>query len=593
MTKEKIFKGIPASPGITIGKAYRYTKNQIKINVQNLDDSEIESEIDEFNRAIELSRKELNKIFTISKERIGEQQSKIFDAQIEILNDTIFINSVIEKIRKEKKSASYIFNNEINKLGKILLSANDDYMKERFADINDVKNRVVRNMKREKLVSKVDEDSVIVAHELTPADTILFSRRKVQGYATDTGGITSHAAIISRALRVPAVVGIKVISKAIKTGDSIIIDGFEGVFILNPEKETIKKYRKKFNEYAKHEKKLLKIIDLPCETLDNKKISITANIEFNEEVNYIAKYGHCGIGLYRTEHLFIEKGDFPSEQEQIEEYVHIANLTYPNPVIIRTFDIGGDKLLPSSLKESNPFLGWRGIRICLDRVQIFKEQLRALLLSSTKGNIKIMLPMISSLDEVKKSKEIINEVKQDLDSGGLDYDRNIQLGIMIEVPSACILADELAKEVDFFSIGTNDLIQYLLAVDRGNEMISNMFQEFHPAVIRALKKIIDSAHKNNIVVSICGEMASVPAATSVLIGLGIDELSVIPSVLPEIKQIIRVIKMSEVKSLSGTHIRYQQIHNGISVFASQVLVNISNENKISSKISFVFHARNF
>jgi len=556
LTKEKIFKGIPASPGITIGKAYLYTKNQIRINVQNLDDSEIENEIDEFNRSIELSRKELNKIFTISKERIGEQRSKIFDAQIEILNDTIFINSVIERIRKEKRSASYIFNNEINKLGKILLSANDDYMKERFADINDVKNRVVRNMKREKLVSKVDEDSVIVAHELTPADTILFSRRKVRGYATDTGGITSHAAIISRALRVPAVVGIKVISKAIKTGDSIIIDGFEGVFILNPEKETIKKYRKKFNEYAKHEKKLLKIIDLPCETLDQKKISITANIEFNEEVDFIAKYGHCGIGLYRTEHLFIEKGDFPSEQEQIEEYVHIANLTYPNPVIIRTFDIGGDKLLPSSRKESNPFLGWRGIRICLDRVQIFREQLRALLLSSTKGNIKIMLPMISSLDEVKKSKEIINEVKQDLDSGGLDYDRNIQLGIMIEVPSACMLADELAKEVDFFSIGTNDLIQYLLAVDRGNEMISNMFQEFHPAVIRALKKIVDSAHKNNIMVSICGEMASVPAATSVLIGLGIDELSVIPSVLPEIKQIIRVIKMTEVKSLADSLLQY-------------------------------------
>jgi len=569
LTKEKIFKGIPASPGITIGKAYLYTKNQIKINVQNLDVSEIENEIEEFNKAIELSRKELNKIFTISKERIGEQQSKIFDAQIEILSDTIFINSVIERIRKEKRSASYIFNNEINKLGKILLSANDDYMKERFADINDVKNRVVRNMKREKLVSKVDEDSVIVAHELTPADTILFSRRKVQGYATDTGGITSHAAIISRALRVPAVVGMKVISKAVKTGDSIIIDGFEGVFILYPEKDTIKKYRKKFKEYEKHEKKLLKIIDLPCETLDKKKFCITANIEFNEEINFITKYGHCGIGLYRTEHLFIEKGDFPSEQEQLEEYVHIANHTYPNPVIIRTFDIGGDKLLPSSLKESNPFLGWRGIRICLDRVQIFKEQLRALLLSSSKGNIKIMLPMISSLDEVKKSKKILNEVKQDLDSRGLDYDRNIPLGIMIEVPSACMLADELAKEVDFFSIGTNDLIQYLLAVDRGNEMISDMFQEFHPAVIRALKKIIDSAHKNNILVSICGEMASLPAATSVLIGLGIDELSVIPSILLEIKQIIRVIKMSEAKALADSLLQYsseEKIRNEVVQF---------------------------
>lgn len=556
MTKEKIYKGIPASPGITIGKAYLYTKRQIRINIQNLDDSEIKNEIEEFNKAIALSLKELNKIFNISKERIGKHQSKIFDAQIEILNDTIFINSVIDRIKKEKRSASYIFNDEINKLGKILLSSNDDYMKERFADINDVKNRVVRNMKREKLVSKVDENSVIVAHELTPADTILFSRRKVQGYATDTGGITSHAAIISRALRVPAIVGMKVISKAVKTGDSIIIDGFEGIFILNPEEKTIKNYRKKYKEYERHEKKLLEIIDLPCETLDKKKISITANIEFNEEIDFISKHGHCGIGLYRTEHLFIERGDFPSEEEQIEEYIHIANLIYPESVIIRTYDIGGDKLLPSSLKESNPFLGWRGIRICLDRIQIFKEQLRALLLSSTRGNVKIMLPMISSLDEVRKSKEILNEVKHGLDLEGLKYDKNIELGIMIEVPSACMLADELAKEVSFFSIGTNDLVQYLLAVDRGNEMITNMFQEFHPAVIRALKKIADSAHKNNIKVSICGEMASVPVATSVLLGLGIDELSIIPSMLPEIKQIIRVVKMSEVRALVDTILQY-------------------------------------
>ena len=556
MTKEKIYKGIPASSGITIGKAYLYTKRQIKINAQNLDGSEIEKEVDDFNKSIKLSRKELNKIFSISKERIGERHSKIFDAQIEILNDTIFINSVIERIKKEKRSASYIFHDEINKLGKILLSANDDYMKERFADINDVKNRVIRNMKREKLVSKVDEYSVIVAHELTPADTILFSRRKVHGYATDTGGITSHAAIISRALRVPAVVGMKEIAKNVKTGDTVIIDGFDGLFITNPEKETIKNYKQKFNEYKKHEEKLLKVIDLPCETIDKKKIEISVNIEFNEEIDFITNYGHCGIGLYRTEHLFLEKGDFPSEKEQIKRYSQIANLTYPNTVTIRTYDIGGDKLLPSSLKEQNPYLGWRGIRICLDRVQIFKEQLKALLISSTKKNIKVMFPMIASVDEIKKTKEILNEVRHSLDKEGLNYDKEMKTGIMIEVPSACMMADELAKEVDFFSIGTNDLIQYMLAVDRGNEMISNMFQEFHPAVVRTLKKIVDAAHNNNIKVSLCGEMASNPIATGVLLGLGIDELSVVPSIFPEIKQIIRVIKISEVKKLVDVLMKY-------------------------------------
>ncbi len=556
MAKEKTYKGIPASLGITIGKAYLYTKRQIKINAQNLDEPEIEKEIDDFNKSIKQSRKELNKIFSISKERIGEQHSKIFDAQIEILNDTIFINSVIERIKKEKRSASYIFHNEINKLGKILLSANDDYMKERFSDINDVKNRVIRNMKREKLVSKVEADSVIVAHELTPADTILFSRRKVHGYATDTGGITSHAAIISRALRVPAVVGMKEISKNVKTGDPVIIDGFDGIIITNPEKETVKNYKQKFIEYKKHEVKLLKIIDLPSETLDKKKIEITVNIEFNEEIDFITNYGHCGIGLYRTEHLFMEKGDFPSEKEQIKEYSHISNLIYPNTVTIRTYDIGGDKLLPSSLKEHNPYLGWRGIRICLDRVPIFKEQLRALLISSTKKNIKVMFPMITSVDEIKKIKEILNEVRHTLDTEGLNYDKDLKIGIMIEVPAACMMAEELAKEVDFFSIGTNDLIQYMLAVDRGNEMISDMFQEFHPAVVRAIKKVVDAAHNNNKKVSLCGEMASDPFAVSLLLGLGIDELSVVPSLFPEIKQIIRVIKISEVKKLINVLMKY-------------------------------------
>jgi len=550
MAEERIYKGIPASQGIAIGRASLYTRKQIKINLSLLNPEEVKNEIEEFEKAIEISRKELRKIFDLAKERIGEKNSKIFDAQLEILNDGYFFNDVIKRITNERRSASFIFNDEIKKLETRLIEINDDYLKERLADLNDVKNRVVRNMKREKLVSKVEENSIIIAHELSPADTILFSRRKVQGYLTDTGGVTSHAAIISRALRIPAVVGLKVISEDAIPGERIIVDGFEGLVILSPKPETVDKYQDKIFRFREQEKKLFGVIDLPCVTLDGKTIDMNVNIDLEDELEFVENSKYVGIGLYRTEHLFIDKGDFPSEAEQIEEYSHISSVAYPNKVTIRTYDIGGDKLLPSSEKEDNPFLGWRGIRLCLDRENIFREQLRALLISSGKKNIRIMLPMISSLEEVRKSKKIIEELKSEIEKEGYIFDKDIQVGIMVEVPSACILGDELSREVDFFSIGSNDLIQYILAVDRGNELVSNLYQEFHPAVIRCLKKIIDDAHRNKIKVSICGEMASESLAAVLLLGLGIDELSVLPGVYPEIKQIIRCSKYSEVRSIA-------------------------------------------
>lgn len=549
MSKEITYKGVPASPGISIGKAFIYTRSSFEIDSQILHESELEKELQEFDHAIELSKKELAKIRTLSYEKIGESGSLIFDAQLEILNDKFFFSKVSQRIHTEKRTASYVFDDEISKLGQILADSKDEYFRDRINDLKDIRNRVIRNLKKEKLVSKVEENSIIIGHELSPADTILFSKRKVQGYASDKGGLTSHAAIISRALRVPAVVGMKDISKKITTGDFIIIDGLTGSIIVNPSEATLLAYEKKLEELKEYEKKLREILYLPSETTDNKPIGLSANIEFDEEIDFIINTGHCGIGLYRTEHLFLEAGDFPSEERQIEEYTNIANVTYPNTVTIRTYDIGGDKLLPRSEKENNPFLGWRGIRICLDRVDIFKEQLSALLRSSREKNIKIMFPMISSVTEVIRAKEILNEVRNDLDGKNIGYDRNIQIGIMIEVPSAYFLADELAREVDFFSVGTNDLIQYLLAVDRGNEYISNLFLEFHPAVVRALKKISDSAHRNNISISVCGEMASNPLATAVLVGFGIDELSVSPSVFPEIKQIIRKINYGEAKVL--------------------------------------------
>ena len=569
LAEEVIYKGIAASPGISISKAYHYAKNQIVIDDAQLDEEEIAQELEDFDESIRISLKELNKIYELSRERIGDETSRIFDAQMEILNDDFFINMVKEKIKEGRRTAGYIFSKEIGKLTNALSNSDDDYMRDRVTDINDVRNRVIRNMKRGKLVSKVEENSIIVAHELTPADTILFSRRKVQGYVTDIGGVTGHAALIARALRVPAVVGTKVASYRVLTGELVIVDGFSGLFITGPTDETIEKYKAKLEEIKEYEKKLYEVFDFPCETKDKKHIELSANIEFDEEIDFVTKFGHCSIGLYRTEHLFLEAGDFPSEKYQIEEYSHIANVTYPNTVTIRTYDIGGDKLLPSSQKEANPFLGWRGIRICLDRVTVFKEQLRAMLIASRQRNLKIMFPMISSLDEVRRAKEILEEVKAELDGQGVTYDKNIPVGIMVEVPSTYFIAEELAKEVDFFSIGTNDLIQYLLAVDRGNELIADMFQQFHPAVVKTIKKIIDTGHRNEIPVSICGEMASNPIAAVLLIGLGADELSVVPSVFPEIKSIIRCLTYDDVKDLAGEILTYnteKEVRDKITAF---------------------------
>jgi phosphotransferase system enzyme I (PtsI) len=575
LADEIIHKGIPASSGISIGKAYLYTRSTFEVDTEFLKSGEIGKDLDEFKKALELSKKELIKIREYSQEKIGKKNTLIFDAQIEILNDNYFMTTIENRIRNEMRTASFIFDQEMKKIGDALLAVNDEYLRERVNDINDVRNRVMRNMKKEKIVSKVEEYSIVISHELTPADTILFSKRKVQGYATDKGGTTSHAAIVSRALRVPAVVGMKDISKSIVSGELVIIDGFNGLIITNPAEKTLSDYKLKLADLKIYEKELNEVIDLPSETADNRKVELTANIEFDEEIDFIVNTGHCGIGLYRTEHLFLEAGDFPSEGRQIEEYSHIADVTYPNKVTIRTYDIGGDKLTPRSEKEDNPFLGWRGIRICLDRVDIFKEQLSALLIASSKKNVRILLPMISSLIEVIKAKEILKEVMDDLDERKINYDKNIEVGIMIEVPSAYFIADELAQEVDFFSIGTNDLIQYILAVDRGNEYISGLYQEFHPAVIRAIKSIAEAAHRNNIKISVCGEMASDTLATAVLIGLGIDELSVSPSVFSEIKRNIRKLNYEEAKDLCDEIVKFtkeEDIRSRVSEFYEEKIL---------------------
>lgn len=552
MHKEKTYYGIPASPGISIGKAYLYLRRRIDISEHHIPDSEIENEINSFKSSIEYSKKELEKVYRMSVESIGEEKSAIFQSQLEVLNDQIFIDIVINRIRREKKNAASILNDEFSKLVQRLIESGDDYLKERMVDFTDIRNRLIRNLKREKLFSKVDEEAIIFAHELTPADTILFSRRKVKGYGVDTGGVTSHTAIISRALRIPAVVGMKVISRKVSPGDLIIIDGYEGVVIVNPTESTLAEYRKKQNLHIEYETTLSKLVDQPCVTRDCKEIELSTNIEFIDELEQLAKCGYCGIGLYRTEHMYMARGEFPTEEEQREEYTHIANVTFPKTVTIRTFDLGGDKVFHSKIKENNPNLGWRGIRILLSEVDLFKTQLRAILRSSIRKNIRVMFPMVSMIEEIRRARQILEEVKQELDKEGIIYDKGIKIGMMIETPAAVILSNEFAKEVDFFSVGTNDLTQYLLAVDRDNELISNMYQQLHPSVLRSLKVVVDSARKNNIPVSICGEMASIPYATPILVGLGFNELSINPVMFGEIKKIIRNIEYNKAQDLVET-----------------------------------------
>lgn len=548
---EIIFRGIPASPGISIGKVFLYVKEIPTAVERIIKPEEVENEIQKLRNAVKKSEKELLKILSFAQQKIGEGKSKILEAQIMILRDQFLLESLEKRIKTELRNAEYIVSDEIGKYEKMMLMAQDDYMHERAHDVDDLKNRIIRNMQQTKLISKFEEAAIVVAHSLTPADTVIFSRNTVLGYATDRGGITSHAAILSRALKIPAVLGLGDISRRVSHGDKIIIDGYSGIVIVNPSLEQQSKYQAKKEKYLQHEAKLVQIKNLPAVTLDNHKIELSANIEFEEEIEYVQMQGSQGVGLFRSESILINKESIPTEEEQYEVYKLFAERIYPNRIIIRTFDVGGDKIAPNTIEEANPFLGWRGIRIFLDHKDLFLEQLRAILRASTRKNIAIMFPMVSTVEEIIKAKEILEIAKSQLKSKKIKFDSNIKIGAMIEVPSAAVTADTIAKEVDFLSIGTNDLTQYLLAVDRGNNVVSGLYQEFHPSVIRTIKYIIDAGHKENKWVGMCGELAGNPLATVLLVGLGLDEFSVIPTILPEIKRIIRSIKYSDAKLLAS------------------------------------------
>jgi phosphoenolpyruvate-protein phosphotransferase (PTS system enzyme I) len=547
---EIVLQGIPAAPGIAIGRAYVYIKEIPTAIERALKPEEIDSEIERLEQGIAKSEKELTKILNFAQAKIGDGKSKIFEAQIMILQDSVLLNSIIKRIRTEARNAEFLVSDEIGKYENLMLMAHDDYMHERAHDVDDLKNRIIRNMQANKLVSKFDDTAIVVAHNLTPADTMILSRNHVLGYATDKGGITSHAAILSRALQIPAILGLSEISRRAITGDQMILDGYSGVVVLNPSTEKIEEYKAKKERFLQFEAKLANLRTLPAKTIDGRKVDLSANIEFETEIEHLILQGSDGIGLFRSEGLLIGRDNMPTEEEQYLAYKKIAERVYPRRVIIRTFDIGGDKIAPQMIEEANPFLGWRGIRISLDKQELFLDQLRAILRASTRKNIAIMFPMVSTVEEVIQAKEITAKAKSELKSSKKRFDPNIPVGVMIEVPSAAVTAEVIAKEVDFLSIGTNDLIQYLLAVDRGNYIVADLYQEFHPAVIRTIKYIIDSGHQAGKWVGMCGEMAGDPLATVLLLGLGLDEFSVVPHIVPEIKKIIRSITYEDAQKIA-------------------------------------------
>ncbi len=543
--EETVLKGIPASPGIVIGPVFLFQKQAPVFEERSIHQEDVDRELGRLEQAVARSHKELRKILEFAEKKLGEDKVKIFEAQLMFLEDAVLFDAIYARIRKELKNAEFMVNDEIGKYHRIMLASKDEYTLERAHDVEDVRNRVIRNLQEQRAISRLEGSSIIVSQNLTAVDTVILSRNDVLAYATDLGGITSHTALLSRALKIPAVVGLKSFSHLVHDQEQIVLDGYSGTVVLNPTEHTIKKYEAKRDRYHEYEAKLADLRDLPAETLDHHRVELSANAEFEEELDFIKIQGADGIGLYRSEYLIVGKEVFPSEEEQYKQYNLLAEAMYPKRVIIRTFDIGGDKLMAESIKENNPFLGWRGIRVMLDKPNLFIEQLRAILRASTRKNVAVMFPMVSTLPEVRQAKKYLDEAKHQLKKENISYDARIKVGVMIEVPAAAVIAEDLAEEVDFLSIGTNDLIQYLLAVDRGNDVVSGLYQEFNPAVVRFLRRIIERGQKKGVWVGMCGEMAGDPLATILLLGLGLDEFSVVPTMLPEIKKIIRSVKFTE------------------------------------------------
>ncbi len=550
-----MLKGIAASSGITIGPAYRVGREEFIVPKEAIRAEDIPVQIARFEEALIQTRKEIMQLQKRITSEMGQDEAQIFDAHLLVLEDRMLIEEVITRLKKEQLSVAYIFSGVLKKYIEVFSKIEDEYLKERITDINDVGKRILRNLlgKEQKDLQKLDERVIIVAHDISPSDTAAMHKQMVCGFVTDIGGKTSHTAIMAKSLEIPAVVGTVEATVKIKSGDILIVDGSMGIVIVEPDEETLRLYQQEEKKLAGVAEKFMLAKDLPAITRDGKKIEISANIEFPEEIPSVKMHGSEGIGLYRTEFFYMNRKDLPTEEEHFQAYRYVAEQMKPHSVVIRTLDLGGDKFL-SQLdipQEMQKFLGWRAIRFCLARPEMFKLQLRAILRASVFGNLKLMYPMISGIEELQQANTILAECKDELRKKKVAFNEDIEVGVMIEVPSAAMTADLLSQEADFFSIGTNDLIQYSLAVDRTNEKVAYLYEPAHPAVLRMIKNVIDSAHANNVWVGMCGEMASDENFALILLGLGLDEFSMPASAIPQLKYIIRAMTLKEAQEIAN------------------------------------------
>lgn len=545
-------KGIGVSPGIVIGKVLLKEEKQIVIEKKDI--ISYEEEIQRFRTSMENSKTEIQDIYNNVLKNIGETEASIFEAHLMILEDPEMIEQIEKKIQDNKVNAEWALKEVSETFISIFEGMDNEYMKERAADIKDVIGRLMKKLMNVQEInfSKLANEVIIVARDLTPSDTSQIDKNKVLGFITEIGGRTSHSAIMARTLEIPAIVAVKDITSKVKNGDLIVFDGGEGIIYINPEEEIVKLYEDKKEEYNKSQKELNLLKGKESITIDGVRIELVANIGTPKDLGSVINNDGEGIGLFRSEFLYMDRKSAPSEEEQYVAYKEVAEKMKNKPVVIRTLDVGGDKELDylNLPKEMNPFLGYRAIRVCLDKVDIFKTQLRAILRASAYGNIKIMFPMISSIEELRAAKGILQEVKDELFKENIAFNEKLEVGIMIEIPAAAIISDLLAKEVDFFSIGTNDLIQYTTAVDRMNEKISHLYNPFHPSVLRLVKMVIDNAHKENKWVGMCGEAAGDPKLIPVLIGMELDEFSMSPISILKAREIIRNISQEKMKSLA-------------------------------------------
>ncbi|MEM4368470.1 MAG: phosphoenolpyruvate--protein phosphotransferase [Candidatus Anstonellales archaeon] len=555
---EKILTGIPACEGIAIGKAFLLEQGEdlFFIPVKKIPKESIKKEIVKYKDALELTKKQL----IATKERIlkalGKQHADLIEAYVTILEDKLFTRDIIRMVEEQELSIEYALSNALNRVIQMFENSDDEYFKGRSTDIHDVGRKLFRNLigKERKSLDNSTAESIIIAHTLNPHDVILIKEKKCRGFIIEVGTKTSHVSIAAQGLDVPSIVGLRgITSEDIEDNDEVIIDAFKGIVILNPSKETLRKYEEIYRKILKEKEILASLKVLSSETLDHKKVGILCNIDSPKEVDSVINSSAEGIGLYRTEYQYMDRTNLPSEEELFNDYKYVAEKIYPYTVTIRTFDIGSDKLsklgLEGVIPESVPALGLRGVRLALKYKDIFKTQIRAILRASYKRNVKIMFPMISTIHEIEKLKKLIQEVKNELKREGIEFDENIPIGAMIETPSAALTCDVISKNVDFLSIGTNDLIQFTLAVDRHNENVAELYEPLHLSILRMIKHIVDVAHANKKPVSICVEIAADVGFTKFLIVLDVDELSVPPASVLKIKIVIRSTNFSEAKSL--------------------------------------------